>query len=427
MTFLLLISWISQQVYATQDQKTYPDISVPISGQIITQSTTESFQIVVDQIRLIRDETGSGNLNKAIDAGETITINVPVKNQSGNSLRSTSGFLQSDDKYVKIKEVEAVYAGKDLVSGKTTTFASGTVKVPTANYQFSISEKCPDGHLIQMSLLIWDSDYGKHSIPFQIKVYHVGPLDVRKVRIDDDIPGLSDGNGDGRVDPGETIEYVLTIENKGTIPLSNVSALLRCKETQVQFLKGYDKLQYETISSSQTKLISASYVFKMMASDWFSAPDILHFELVIKGFSRNHQYIWIPTAPTYGRTLTEKMSREELVRLLRYVLVEKKRENGRDIRLGYRSLENEGYFKDSGTPLSDINSNSLVRNNLEFPFSAFNEIKMREKIKNPLYMYIDLYPMYLENKICIHGIWESQKEARDVAQILLALIGPNKK
>ena len=188
---------IEQQMvaYLERNQSMAYDVPVPIPNQISVIKTDTPLMIVEEGIRLISDIGTSGHYNKAIDAGEVITLNIPLVNNSGDSFRSTSGFIQTEDKYVRVGNSEVLYTERSEINGQTVTFAPGKTIKPSQNFVFTLSPDCPDGHEILFSLLAWDSDKGKYNIPFTITTYHVGPLTFGSVKIDDDIPGRSDGNG----------------------------------------------------------------------------------------------------------------------------------------------------------------------------------------------------------------------------------------
>jgi hypothetical protein len=118
---------------------------------------------------------------------------------------------------------------------------------PRRHFTFTISGTCPDQHEIPFDLLVWDTDHGKFNLPFRLRIYNVGPLDFGTARIDDDIPGPSDGNDNHVMEPGETIEYVLAIQNKGGVPIDDVTATLFCASAALQFGAGDDTLKYKVV------------------------------------------------------------------------------------------------------------------------------------------------------------------------------------
>lgn len=79
--------------------------------------------------------------------------------------------------------------------------------------------------------------------------------------IDDDLSGGSSGNGDGRVDAGETIELVVTLENVGTQPAYGVSAGIAENDMYVVVTDGYE--EYGDIPDGGTAPCMEDYDFEV--------------------------------------------------------------------------------------------------------------------------------------------------------------------
>lgn len=61
---------------------------------------------------------------------------------------------------------------------------------------------------------------------------------LQSVSIDDDLTGTSSGNNNGQINPGETIEIPITVENFGTTTLSDLTAQISCSMSGVTVLDG---------------------------------------------------------------------------------------------------------------------------------------------------------------------------------------------
>ena len=267
---------------------------VPIKNQVSVPKSGQPLQIVSEGIRLVGDSGTSGHYNKAIDAGEVIKLNIPLKNVSDSPFRSTSGFLQTKDKYVRVGVSEVLYTERSEIDGQTVTFAPGQAITPSQHFVFTVSPKCPDGHTVEFSILAWDSDRGKFSIPFSLAVYHVGPIGFGKALVDDDPPGQSDGDSDGVMEVGETIEYVLRLQNLGPVTIGDVQARLFLDHAKVRFLPDGGLLHYRPIKGGDSRPVPASFVFEIGGEEG-DYKDTVRFKLYVTGKARNHQYSWIAT------------------------------------------------------------------------------------------------------------------------------------
>ena len=265
---------------------------IPTTNQVSILPAQTPLQIFLDGIRLVKDEGVQGHYNGAIDAGETITINIPLKNTGNTPFRSTSAILETDSLLVKTDKAKVIYTERSQVGGDTTTFAPGTTIAPKQNFVFTILPRCQDGEVIAFKLHVGDSDQGEFFIPFNVKVYNVGPLDFGEVRIDDDRFGDSDGNGNGVIELGETIEYVLALRNRGMVSLENIDCTLFTSEKRLKFKQGYDTLKFKSVAPRSERSIPASFVFSINGSDEGS-PDFVAFQLFAQGVARGHRYTWL--------------------------------------------------------------------------------------------------------------------------------------
>jgi Tol biopolymer transport system component len=82
--------------------------------------------------------------------------------------------------------------------------------------------------------------------------------------IDDDNSGGSSGNGDGAVNPGETIELILTLENTGSAHAHNVSAQLSTSDAYVTISDADEN--YGDIAAGYTGSCQADYDFTVASS-----------------------------------------------------------------------------------------------------------------------------------------------------------------
>jgi len=286
---------IEQQMMAYLERNqgmSYKD-PVPIPDQISVPQADTPLEIIEEGIRLVSDSGTSGHYNEAVDAGEVISLNIPLKNISDSPFRSTSGFLQTQDRYVRVGNSEVLYTERSEIDGQTVTFAPGKSITPSQHFVFSLSPDCPDGHKIDFILLAWDSDRGKHEIPFEIVAYNIGPLTFGSAKIDDDIPGRSDGNGNQLIEVGETIEYVLAVKNQGHVDINDIRCTLFADEPALTFKAGDEILQYSSILAKSEKPIPANFVFTVQEEGKSNFSDYTTLRLFSAGESRSNRYSWI--------------------------------------------------------------------------------------------------------------------------------------
>ncbi|MDP6360902.1 MAG: hypothetical protein QF473_37665, partial [Planctomycetota bacterium] len=257
-------SMISRKLmlYMERNQSLGYETPVAVKQKFFKMSVTDNdLRIVPEKIMLVSDIGLAGHQNQGIDAGETISIKLTLKNHGDKPWRSTSGFLSADDDpYLTVDQSEVVDCEKSIETGETVTFGPGTEITPSGNFMLTVSPDCPDGHRARLKLLVWDTDRGKFEQRFALTVFNVGPLTFGKAKIDDDLPGKSDGDGDAAIEPEETIEYVLGVNNRGTPEVQNVSATLISSAEFIEFLPGEDRLRFRSIAGKSERALAASYV-----------------------------------------------------------------------------------------------------------------------------------------------------------------------
>ncbi|MCK4574817.1 hypothetical protein KAU34_00245, partial [candidate division WOR-3 bacterium] len=161
----------------------------------------------VSYLKSTIDDVAGGNGDGIINPGETIDWEIWVKNYGIDGASSVYGLLSFSNPYINIS-VDSSWYG-DISSGDS---ANGSV-----SYIFSIANNCPDGYSASFDLDVHDlNDTIWYSHP-SITVY--APV----LAIDDFV---IDGSGNGRLDPGETTDIVVTLKNEGGADALSVTGYL---------------------------------------------------------------------------------------------------------------------------------------------------------------------------------------------------------
>jgi len=109
-----------------------------------------------------------------------------------------------------------------------------------------------------------------------LKTSDPGPLlSFYSFQIDDDNSGSSQGDDDGFIDAGETIELRLTLENTGDEDALNVNATISSLNNNVTIINGFQ--DFITIANGSTGMSSSYYVVKINSScstDYYITIDI---------------------------------------------------------------------------------------------------------------------------------------------------------
>ena len=146
----------------------------------------------------ISDSGLEGNQNLVVDAGEFITLTLPIVNKSESYLYSTSAFLSSSSDYVSTFNMDEIEL-KELDPGDGTT-----VKI-----KFYLSKNAPNNTTIPINIRLFDSRHFKTTpeiLTYKVKVKNLRSTQLRNVVIDTDMPGSSMDSNLDRIQPGQKFE-----------------------------------------------------------------------------------------------------------------------------------------------------------------------------------------------------------------------------
>ena len=156
------------------------------------------------------NDTVTGNGNGQIDFGEEVNLSVSMENVGDGDADSVMVTLSvNNDPYVTLEDSTENYG---LIA------ANDSVLIENA-FQIAVSADVPDGHIINFSLsAVYNSDTSMSTFN---EVVHAPNLMMESWSIND-----STGNGNGKLDPGETADFLITMKNTGTTVATNVLGLL---------------------------------------------------------------------------------------------------------------------------------------------------------------------------------------------------------
>ncbi len=157
-------------------------------------------------------DDSEGNNNGMAEFGETILLDVELKNWGNGDALNTLTDLSTEDIYVSILDDNQDYG---------TIIAQDSVMQVDA-FKFQIADSIPDMHAVDFNLNIqgdaresWGSTF---SIMLFAPVMHLGSLAI----VD-----TAGGNGNFRFDPGETVDIIIECHNTGHCDAHNIVATLQ--------------------------------------------------------------------------------------------------------------------------------------------------------------------------------------------------------
>ncbi|KPK70276.1 hypothetical protein AMJ82_03445, partial [candidate division TA06 bacterium SM23_40] len=203
--------------------------------------------IILDEY-LIDDSVG-GNNDGQVDIGEPIRLPAALKNVGVEAAQDVDAVLATDDPYMTISDNYEYYG--DINPDQV-------VWCPD-DYDFEAKAVCPDGHTAGFSITAEDIYDSTWTSAFNIPVH--APVLAFESYIIDDTGG---GNGNGRLEPGETAELTVTLANEGSGFAASVEATLSTIDPYVTVVSG--SASYGNIAAGGTGVGSPAYVVEAAAT-----------------------------------------------------------------------------------------------------------------------------------------------------------------
>ena len=185
-----VVSEVGQAFLIVVGYNCLPDTSI-----ITFIASSEAY--VVYNSHTVFDPTG--NNNGICDYGETILLDLAVYNVGATTAMNVISTLIVDDIYITISDNNEQYGN---IAPGDTTMAEGA-------FTFEISPIIPDQRVITFNL-ICESEGQTWESEFEIIVCAPIP-NIGNLLVDD----VSGGNGNGKLDPGETAKLFIDLTNSG--------------------------------------------------------------------------------------------------------------------------------------------------------------------------------------------------------------------
>ncbi len=168
----------------------------PVIDSIIVASPSGPFVLIDNYLA----HEFNGNNNGQIDFNEDASVNITLKNWGQASANSVTMSISTTDPYVTITDNAEIFGNIDP-SNMSTHYNAFT---------FSVANNVPDQHIVNFEAVISDNG-GNNWIYTFTALINAPHFTVGSVYIDDN----TTGNGNGRLDPGETADIVITGINSG--------------------------------------------------------------------------------------------------------------------------------------------------------------------------------------------------------------------
>ncbi len=142
----------------------------------------------------------NGNFNGMAEYGEDILLDVELKNWGSGEAVNINAELSSEDEYVTITDNTQAYG----------SIAANDSVMQTGAFQFAVADYVPDMHIVQFNMNIQEDVRESWGATFSVTLF-APVMTIGSLWVND----MTGGNGNYRLDPGETIDLVLDCYNDG--------------------------------------------------------------------------------------------------------------------------------------------------------------------------------------------------------------------
>jgi hypothetical protein len=200
------------------------EFDITVSGHTIlpfegTGLVRVSGQPYVTHLRHIIDDATGGNGDGFVNPGETINMPVWVKNNGDSTGHGITGYLSINDPNVTLNDSVKSFGN---VLGHDSAFSGDP------GFNFTVSTACTNGYALRFNLRCVDvsDSFWNSNIFLVVDAPVIGYVNKT---VDDS----GQARPNGKLDPGETGQLIVTLHNQGRGNAYDVSAILRSGDSRL--------------------------------------------------------------------------------------------------------------------------------------------------------------------------------------------------
>jgi hypothetical protein len=209
----------------------------------------------------------SGNDDGEINNAETIELWTRVHNFGHQTASNLTASLRSTDPYITILDSTCSYGA---LPPQDSLWSDDP-------FLFYVHGDIPHDHRIGISTRITDDQGNQWISPSGLYAHSPQPF-ISSVQFDDDVTGQSQGNNNGELNPGETVELSLTIGNSGGNDAVSVEAILRSSDPLITLVDSIDLIAIIQEGDST----STGFEFAVTLSESAQDSDVVTLEMYLQ-------------------------------------------------------------------------------------------------------------------------------------------------
>ena len=247
------------QIIEFEPQLPPTEINIVVTGQnylryeAVMLVVPDDGPYIVYDSKVLNDENGNGQL----DFGETISMDITLRNVGSENMNAFEAVLSTESEYVTIINGSAQY--ESIAPEATATVENA--------FSFRVADDIPD--MVNNSFTITvvngeDTYTSKISMKAFSPVLAIGNMSITEVN----------GNGNGRLDPGEDAELNFAIENKGHSDAHLTSARLTMLSPYITLEQ--DEIQLASFAAGSLDTITYAIHISEDTPSGYSCPILLN-------------------------------------------------------------------------------------------------------------------------------------------------------
>ena len=189
---------------------------------------------IVYDSKVVNDVNGNGEL----DFGEAINLDVTMKNVGSDPMQAFEAILATESEYITISNATAQYDAMDPNALQTVENA----------FSFTVADNVPDNTSNRFTITVTNGNEAYVSniaMKAYAPVFQLGGMSITE----------TSGNGNGRLDAGETATLRFPIENRGHADAAATSATLQLLSPYITVEE--NNVSFESFGAGETQ--TASY------------------------------------------------------------------------------------------------------------------------------------------------------------------------
>ena len=209
------------------------------------------------------------NYNQQLDFGETIDLDVTLKNVGSDPMEAFEAVLETESEYITITNGTAQFESMDPNATQTVANA----------FSFTVADNVPDNTSNRFTITVTNGNdvyVSNLAMKAYAPVFNLGAMAITEVI----------GNGNGRLDAGETAQLSFPIENKGHADASTTTATIQMLSPYITVAEGV--VSFDNVNAGETQNAVYDITIDESTPVGYSCPIVLN---VVSGqYSAQNDY-----------------------------------------------------------------------------------------------------------------------------------------